>query len=109
MCVCVRACCGDVQVQCECGADNQLWRCVREKTSNDRHGVADSELDHRVGVRADDGHDRVVQAEVETTVHEDTDERDVESTVQTNNAVSLERLLVHVNQTRVLALGRTLT
>jgi hypothetical protein len=53
----------------------------------------------------DDGLERVVHAEVETTVDNDTNDGGEETTVETGNTVGGEGLLVDVNETVELALA----
>jgi hypothetical protein len=56
----------------------------------------------------DDGLQRVVHAEVQTTVDDDTSDRGTETTVETGNAVSGEGLLVDIDQAVELTLTTSL-
>mmetsp|Transcript_53448 Transcript_53448/g.128715 ORF Transcript_53448/g.128715 Transcript_53448/m.128715 type:complete len:345 (+) Transcript_53448:125-1159(+) len=84
---------------------------VGRKASGDGHDPAEGEGgDEAVGHGARQDHrlDRVVEAEVAATVHDDADARDDEATVQTLDAVGRERLAVHVNEAVELALAAAL-
>lgn len=52
--------------------------------------------------------ERVVETEIETTVHNDTDNRGHETTVQTRNTIGSKGLLVDINETVELAGAATL-
>lgn len=79
---------------------------VRSKTSRSGNNPAESERGKNValeGADEDNGLDRVVKTEVETTVDNDTNNRRDEATVETGNTVRGDGLLVDVNQTVELA------
>lgn len=84
---------------------------VRSKTSTSGNTPAEQERGKEV-VREvtgkEDGLERVVHAEVETTVDNDTDDRGDETTVETGDTVRGERLAVNVNETVELTLSSTL-
>merc|ERR1711916_282968 len=80
---------------------------VRKDTGHHGDGVADGELGGKVVLDRSRhvGRDRVVQAKVEAAVDDDSHARDDKAAVQTDNAVSLEGLGVHVDEALVLALA----
>jgi len=75
---------------------------VGAEAGDDGHGPADEEGDNEAGVGAHHGFDGVVQPKVETSVDEDTNTRDNESSVDTLNTISGQSLPINVNQTVVL-------
>ena len=75
---------------------------VRGDTSTSGDGPSEQERGQEVtleGTSEKDGLDRVVHAEVETTVDDDTRDGGHETTVETGNTVGSEGLLVDIDQT----------
>jgi hypothetical protein len=80
---------------------------IRGNTSTSRDAPTEEEGSQEVAFeRTDENHrlDRVVHAEVETTIDDNTSDGGTETTVQTGDAIGGERLLVDINQTVELAL-----
>lgn len=80
---------------------------VRSDTGTSGDGPTKSERGKEVtleGTNQDDRLDRVVHAEVQTTVDNDTGDGRTEATVQTSDTISGEGLAVDVNQTVELGL-----
>ena len=80
---------------------------VRGKTSSRRDTPTKEERGKEVLrelTGQEDGLKRVVQTEVETTVHNDTHDRGNETTVETHDTVDGHRLAVDINETVELAL-----
>jgi len=79
---------------------------IGHETGGDGHTPTEDEGEEDVGVvTQQDGLEGVVQTEVHTTVDEDTDARDDESSVQALDTVGLEGLGVDVDETVELALA----
>jgi len=77
---------------------------VGHETRSDGDTVSQAEGQQQTGVGSEkDGLQGVVETEVHTTVHENTDARDDESSVETLDTVGLEGLGVDVDETLVLA------
>jgi hypothetical protein len=84
---------------------------VRSNTSTSSDRPAEQEGSQEVALKRtnqDDGLERVVHAEVQTTVDNDTHDGDNETTVQTGNTVGGEGLLVDVYETVELTFTSTL-
>jgi len=82
---------------------------IGHETGGDGHTPTEDEGEEDVGVvTQQDGLEGVVQTEVHTTVDEDTDARDDESSVQALDTVGLEGLGVDVDETVELALAAAL-
>ncbi len=84
---------------------------VRRDTGTGGHSPAEQERGQEVTLeRADeeDGLDRVVHAEVETTIDDDAEHRGSEATVEPGNAIRRERLSVDVHETVELTLAALL-
>jgi len=79
---------------------------VRSQRSQDSNGVTKSERDEESSVLGEeDGFEGVVKTEVETSVDEDTDGGNDESTVESLDTVGSESLLVDIDEPVVLALA----
>ena len=81
---------------------------VRSETGRGGDSPAEEERGEEVALKRtneDDGLDRVVETEVETTVDNDTNDGGNETTVETGNTVRSEGLAVDVNETVELALA----
>jgi len=78
---------------------------VGHQTGSDGHTVAQAEGKEQPSIGTEeDGLQRVVETEVHSTVNENADARDDESTVQTLDTVGLDGLGVDIDETLVLAL-----
>ena len=79
---------------------------IRHEAGSDSDAPAEEEREEHVGVISQqDGLQRVVEAEVHSTVDEDANARDDKASVQTLDAVRLQRLPVDVDQAVELALA----
>jgi len=79
---------------------------VGHEAGGDRHAVAQAEGEEQPGVGAEqNGLQGIVEAEVHSTVDENADARDDESSVEALDAVGLEGLGVYVDETLVLTLA----
>lgn len=87
---------------------------VRRDTRSSGDGPPESERGEEVTLKGSDkknGLDGVVHAEVQTTVHDNSEHRRSEATIETGDTVRRERLLVHIHETIELTratLGRGL-
>jgi len=84
---------------------------IRSNTSTSSDSPAESERGKEVTLKRTDEEDRldrVVHTEVKTTVNDDTDTRDDESSVETGNSVGGDGLLVDVGETAELSLASSL-
>ena len=80
---------------------------IRGNTSTSSHSPAEQERSKEVTLKRtdkDDRLDRVVHAEVQTTVDDDTSDGRHETTVQTGNTIRGKSLLVDIDETVELAL-----
>lgn len=79
---------------------------IRSQTSEDGNGPANTEVNVEVvlQVTGEQGLDGVVETEVKTSVDNDTDARDNETSVETGNTIGGEGLFVDIDQTAVLLL-----
>lgn len=80
--------------------DSVEW--VRSNTSTSSDSPAEEERCQEVALQRtnkEDGLDRVVHAEVQTTVNDDTSDGRHETTIETSDTISSESLLIDVDQT----------
>lgn len=73
---------------------------IRSETSADSDHPPESEVDEEVVVERfrEDGSNRIVNTEVESSIDDDTNTRDNESSVEPSDSVSGECFLIHVNE-----------
>merc|ERR1712056_83995 len=77
---------------------------IRSQTRNNGDRPTEEEGDKsRSGVTNDDWFQRIVKSKVETSVDEDTDARDDETSVKASNTAGSQSLLVNIDQTVVLS------
>lgn len=78
---------------------------VGGEARDDGDGPSEEEGDDEGGIRSkEDGLDGIVKTEVKTSVDEDTDAGDGETSVETGNTVGSDGLLVDIDETVVLSL-----
>ena len=78
---------------------------VGSETGSNSDNVTDNESSSDTRVGRKERHDRIVETKVETTVDEDTDKGDVETTVETLDTIALEGLLVNIEESIELTLA----